>query len=123
MDQETYSESLFSFGLFKLLDLHNQRSSLLFSIDLQAFPMSRHLLASSERLLMRWNNKLKKKKLFYFSLSLYLVSSLSLSFFLSLSLYASLVYQRYVILTIFLRLVICREKTLMGSLGSYACLG
>ena len=46
-ESKTFLESLFNFGLF---NFHNQRFSLLFSFDLQAFPVSGHLLDLNERL-------------------------------------------------------------------------
>ena len=76
-NQGTYSESLSNLGLFKLLDFHNQRSSFLFSFDLQAFQVSRHLLDSNERFL-RWKNN--QRKLFSFFL-LYASQNSLFSFF------------------------------------------
>ena len=77
MDQETYPESLLSLGLFKLLDLQNQRSSLLFVLELQALLVSGHLLNSNERLFYEMEEQIKEK-LFSFSPSLNLTKTLSL---------------------------------------------
>ena len=111
-NQETYLELFFNLGLFKLLNFHNQRSSLLFSFDFQAFPVSGHLLDFNERLL-RWKNK--SRKLFSFSLS---YTSWKFSLF-SLSLLCQRCARYCELLTIFQRLVIWREKILMDSLSSY----
>ena len=69
MDQDMYLESLSSFGFFKLLDLHNQRSSILFYLDLQAFSVSGHPLDSNEKPFDEMEEQIKEK-LFSFSPSL-----------------------------------------------------
>ena len=92
-----------SCALFKSLELHNQRSSLLFSIDLQVFLVNEHLFDSNERRFMRWKNKSKRN---YF---LYLLPYTSRKLSLSPCLLSAKEQ----------RLVICKEKTLMSLLGSY----
>ena len=116
-NQETYPESLSNLKLFKLLDFHNQRFSLLFSFDLQVFLVSGHFLDSNYRLL-RWKAKSKKTLLFLSSLCLMKVLSiLSFSFSFLPKMCSLLCISSK--MTIFQRLVLWREKTLMGSLGSY----
>ena len=83
-------------------------------VDLQAFPVSGHFLDSNESVL-RW--KKISKKIFFFLYSLCLTK---LSLFFLLSFLPKMSSQVCLTkMTIFQRLVIWREKTLMGSLDSY----